>query len=150
MRKLVKRATILKLVCLLCCLWIRDVLADARVCSQKEAIAAEEGSDKIKSWNDLYRAYSKYAHCDDGAISEGYSYSVTTLLTDRWESFPQLGVLTRRSSEFEDFVISHINETMSLSEADEILGNVTKKCPKETAKLCARIESAARLARTRI
>ena len=132
------------------CFVATNAHADTRSCTLKEAYAAEEESDTFRSWSDLYRSYIKYSHCDDGAISEGYSYSVTELLTRHWNEFNSLMRLAARSNHFEAFVVSHINETMSPSDADEIIDNALDKCPKLGVELCARIGAAAQLAKSRL
>lgn len=144
------RAKALLLGLMLGSAWIQDARADTRACSQQEAIAAEEGSNRIGNWSQLYKAYQKYAHCDDGAISEGYTYSVTDLLVNQWDRFPKFVELVDKSSGFGDFVISHINETMSLSEVNKVIVNATTKCPRQAALQCARVHEAAQLSKSRI
>ncbi|MGE8279813.1 MAG: hypothetical protein ACN6O2_05195 [Stenotrophomonas sp.] len=118
-----------------------DARADARPCSSREAFAAEQEASTLRDWDALYRSYEQFSHCDDGAISEGYSYSVAWLLTDRWEGFGRLLALAKHSSHFEDFVVSHINETMSQENAKRLLRNLAE-CPPSGEKLCSRLKSA--------
>ena len=122
--------------------WSTSAYADARGCDRREAMAAEEESSKLKSWAGLYRSYNMYSHCDEGAISEGYSYSVAFLLTERWVDFGELLELSERSHDFEDFVVSHVNETMSQSQASQLLQNLSARCPRSGARLCSRLNKA--------
>ena len=115
--------------------------ADARACSDKEALAAEQEASTLRDWSALYRSYKKFSHCDDGGISEGYSYSVAWLLTKRWDEFGKLLELTKQSSPFEDFVVSHVNETMSQADAERLRRNLAK-CPSSGKRLCLRLRSA--------
>lgn len=118
-----------------------DARADARPCSSRDAFAAEQEASTLKDWDALYRSYEKFSHCDDGAVSEGYSYSVAWLLTGRWEGFGRLLVLAKQSSHFEDFVVSHVNETMSQDDANRLLRNLAE-CSRSGEKLCSRLKSA--------
>jgi hypothetical protein len=119
-----------------------DLYADTHACSQEEAYAAEQESDRLENWDDLYRSFRKYHHCDDGAISEGYSYTVTKLLTMHWKEAGDLVRLSKKSKKFENFVISHVNETMSQLEADQVLRSATDRCPVDGASLCERLKLA--------
>lgn len=122
--------------------WSSSATADTQACTRRQAIAAEEESSTLRSWGALYQSYRRYSHCDDGAISEGYSYSVAWLLAERWDGFGELLDLTKQSRDFEDFVVSHVNETMSQSQADQLMRNLSSQCPTSGAKLCSRLKKA--------
>jgi hypothetical protein len=136
------RNSLLMSAALVGALWAGDVRADTRECSKKEAFAAEQEASVLKSWGELYHSYKRYSHCDDGAISEGYSYSVAWLLTERWSKIGEFLAIVKQSSDFEDFVVSHVNETMSQYDADIILRNVSTRCPKAGLKFCPRLKKA--------
>ena len=59
----------------------------AKECTKQEAIESELTSAYIKTWQELESHFIKYAHCDDGAIAEGYSESVSTLMGTKWSEF---------------------------------------------------------------
>ena len=64
------------------------------------------------------------------------------LLTRHWSELGKLVNLVKSSNKFEEFVISHINETMSQSEADQVLRNISDRCPRGAIKLCERLRLA--------
>src|SRR6476660_7394600 len=35
-------------------------------CTQAEAMQAEKEADSLKNWDQIYRAYKRFSHCDDG------------------------------------------------------------------------------------
>src|SRR5882757_2552859 len=86
--------------------------AAIKKCTKAEAMEAEKEADSLKDWDQVYRSYKRFSQCDDGAIAEGYSDSITTLLADDWKSFTRLLVLTNRSRDFMGFVLKHIDETV--------------------------------------
>jgi hypothetical protein len=63
--------------------------AHDRVCSVAEAKRAEETAD-ARTWTDLHAAFKRFSHCDDGAISEGYSDTVGRLVSHRWNNIAEL------------------------------------------------------------
>ena len=93
----------------------------------------------LTSWRALHTSFVKYRHCDDGAIAEGYSESVTLLLADHWKSLPDLGRLTEKDKEFEKFVLRHVNETVPRERLERIAKNARQRCPKQLSGLCEQL-----------
>jgi phosphoglycolate phosphatase-like HAD superfamily hydrolase len=116
--------------------------AAAKKCTQAEATQAEKEADSLKDWDQVYRAYKRFSYCDDGAIAEGYSDSVTKLLADDWKSFNRLLVLTNRNSDFRDFVLKHIDESVPGDRLAKIANNARSECPARGKNLCASIAKA--------
>jgi hypothetical protein len=52
-----------------------------RRCTASEARQADEGLNHLTNWRQLYNAFKRFGHCDDGAIAEGWSAAVVNLLT---------------------------------------------------------------------
>jgi|SRR6185369_10920913 hypothetical protein len=111
-------------------------------CIQAEAAQAEKEADALKDWDQVYRAYKRFSHCDDGAIAEGYSDSVTKLLAGDWKSFNRLLVLTNRNSGFRYFVLEHIDESVPRDRLAKIANNARSQCPARVKNLCASIAKA--------
>src|SRR5271157_3992972 len=105
-------------------------------CTVQEAIQAEEQASSLKSWDEVYEAYRNFSHCDDGAISEGYSDSISRLLSEEWRSTNRLNQLISNDGNFERFVLKHIDELMSPSQTAMIRENTEKKCPLHAKPLC--------------
>lgn len=115
--------------------------ATEKVCTQEEAIQAETESSTLQDWDGVYQAFSRFAHCDDGAISEGYSDSIARLLTRNWDDIGRAGALTVNDKKFERFILRHIDGLMSPVQAKAIEENARIHCPPNVERLCKRIES---------
>jgi hypothetical protein len=113
--------------------------ADKKDCSPQEARMAEEGVDRLRSWADLHQAFTQFAHCDDGAVAEGYSDTVVEMLANRWPTLLQLNALVSTNPEFGDFVIRHIDVSARWSSSEVAAQNAQTSCPKAAAALCSRI-----------
>ena len=111
-------------------------------CTQAEATQAEKEADSLKDWDQVYRAHKRFSQCDDGAIAEGYSDSITKLLADDWKSFNRLLMLTNRNSSFKDFVLKHIDESVPGDRLVKIASNARSECPGRSKNLCASIAKA--------
>jgi len=108
-------------------------------CSKKDAQKAEELADTAKSWDDLYRLYKRYHQCDDGAIAEGFSESVSILLSHSWEQIDKLNKIVVKDNKFKLFVLKHIDETVPQERLQEIAYLATNKCSSATKSLCEKI-----------
>lgn len=115
-----------------------------RVCTREEAIQAEEESDRLIDWSAVYRSFARFAHCDNGAIWEGYSDSIARLLALHWERLEDLRRLAAADRRFERFVLRHIDGLMTMEQQKLILENARLRCPSNAKRLCRLIESRAR------
>jgi len=129
------------LVLLISCSSAIEARAELKICSQAEAITAEESASLIRTARDLFQAYKQYSHCDDGGIAEGYSESVARLLEDHWDRLSDLYNYTKSDKAFEAFVIRHVDATISLKDSRSIYANARSNCPAYAHRLCSRIEN---------
>jgi hypothetical protein len=121
-----------------------DAHADSRICAKNEAKAAETVAATARSWEQLYQQFKSYAHCDDGAIAEGFSESVTLLLAEHWREIRQLEARLKPDPTFREFVIRHIDETVPVERLKRITENSNKHCPRSLKALCRDIGAAAK------
>jgi hypothetical protein len=105
-------------------------------CTNADAQRAEAEAATFRSWNHLYKSYTLYRQCDDGAIGEGYSESVARILVDSWMTLPQLAHLAKKNADFRRFVLKHIDETIAGSDAKKIRANAKSRCPSGLDQLC--------------
>jgi hypothetical protein len=121
------------------------VPSQERSCSEHDAMEAEDTVTNLRNWEDVYRSFKQFGHCDNGTIADGYSASVVRLLSDHWD---QLGDLNKLSSDrkFLAFVIKHIDATVDEHELRNVIINSEKNCPKSAKMLCSLIEKAAKKA----
>lgn len=110
--------------------------AMAAQCTREDAKKAEYGASTLETWEQVFRSYQRYRNCDDGAIGEGYSSSVATLLAIHWTQLGHLMRLVKTDQAFESFVIVHVDDTMSRDQDVMIRQNMHQKCPKDAAQFC--------------
>jgi hypothetical protein len=120
------------------------VPAMAQVCSIPEAKAAETISSSLKSWSAIHRAYQQYGHCDDGAISEGFSQSVVHLLASKWHTLPRAQRIIAKDPTFQDFIVRHVDSTADGAEVKLVGTFASHKCPVSASDLCKQLVRAAR------
>jgi hypothetical protein len=99
-----------------------------------------------KDWDSLYRLFKQFGDCDDGAIGEGFSEDVAQLFTKQWAHLDVLRSLAASDRAFEQFVLRHIDGTLSDDELRVIGSNSKLHCPSGQKRFCrlvqARVEGA--------
>src|SRR6266852_3994057 len=110
-----------------------------KACTEDEEKHALDEADRLKDWNDVYRSFKQYWHCDDGAIAEGYSDTVGRLLAHDWEHVDEMFRLTAADSTFKRFVLRHTDETIPTDELKTIANNAKLRCPSGKNLFCGQI-----------
>lgn len=118
--------------------------AVSKHCTDEQAIQADKEVDSLYDWDRVYGSFRKFSQCDDGAIAEGYSDSVTKLLANKWSAFGRLLTLARTDKSFQKFVLRHINETVPDTILAKIASNARSECPSGAQTLCRLIARAAK------
>lgn len=101
-------------------------------------------ADHVRSWSELYRTFKEFGQCDDGAVGEAYSETTAQLLIKDWKEFPALEHLTATDSSFQNFVLQHIDATLTDDELKEIGQNARLRCPLEGKRFCNLIDKQAK------
>ncbi len=136
------RKTMRMLVLLLVPILITPFAAYAIECAHEEAIAAEGVAARLMSWKQVFDAFERFSHCDDGAIAEGFTNSVVRLLATNWQSLPDVPALDEKNPAFRTFVLSHIDETADTADLKRVERLARSQCPKGYSLLCAAIARA--------
>lgn len=110
-------------------------------CTRDDAMKAETEASSLKNWQDVFSSYKRYRQCDDAAIGEGYSNSVATLLANHWDQLEKLSALTKKDPHFKEFVLRHIDETMTSEQERTIQEHVRSECASRSAHLCTAIKA---------
>lgn len=116
----------------------------AKECTQKDAQLADAKAAYLKDWSQVYGAYRRFGHCDDGSISAGFTESVTVLLARMWESLPQLADRIGKDKNFAKFTLRHISASAAPDNLSRIARNAESRCPSGQKRLCAAIGARAK------
>lgn len=107
-----------------------------KVCTSDQARQAAAEANQLNDWQSVHRSFRLYAQCDEGAIGEEYSDSISRLLAHNWKQLGTLVRLMASDPEFERFVIRHIDESMTEDEANLIVSNARLHCPQSAKQFC--------------
>lgn len=96
------------------------------------------------SWPSLLKHQKAFDSCDDGALAEGYSDAVVTLLAQRWDQFSEFVVLSKKHPAFRRWVIRHIDATASDEDLKKVMLNAATCIDDvKTKSLCKGVRQAA-------
>ncbi len=97
-----------------------------------------------KSWTDFYKYYKTYSeYCDDGVYGEVYSDFVVQSLAKYWNRFDELMSLIKKDTNFQEFILKHIDATTDSGDLKLLLKNARKRCPSTSSLFCKELEKAA-------
>jgi hypothetical protein len=108
-----------------------------RPCTEEDGKRALDEADSLRTWDALYKSYRTYRNCDDGAIWEGYSESVVRILADHWNTLPRLATLGRHDTEFQRFVVKHVDATLNADDVVKVTRKARTACPPGLSLLCS-------------
>jgi hypothetical protein len=115
--------------------------AGASECTRADESRAYKSIDRLQSWKDIYAAYKRFKHCDDGAIAEGYSDGVARQMADHWNRLPKVLPLIQADPPFEDWLIGHLDETDANDDLMKIDQLSRTACPDHAQELCGNIHT---------
>lgn len=97
-----------------------------------------------RNWGDLARHRQAFVNCDDGALAEGYSDAVVTLLANRWSQFELFARLAVRHPAFRRWALRHIDASASTDDLAKVVRNSKRCTGSPNAKhLCREVHKAA-------
>lgn len=114
-------------------------------CSNKHYRRAEATlASAAKDWRDLARHREAFGKCDDGALAEGYSDAVVTLLAKRWSRFELFARLAVGQPAFRHWAIRHIDASASTDDLAQVVHNSARCTGSPDVKhLCREVHKAA-------
>lgn len=117
--------------------------AQDRGCTDSDSKQAETEAETLRTWGSLYKSYSLYRNCDDGAIAEGYSESVARILVDHWNTLLGLADLAKKNKQFFRFVLRHVDATDDDNDLRKIRAKAATQCPRRLGGICHDLKKAA-------
>lgn len=115
-----------------------NAATDATPCDSATHARAERDSDRIPTWEGLYKYYGTYKNCSfDADAAEGISDATARLLADHWDQLPV--ELVNRDPGFAQSVVGGVNASDTAEDLQAILAKSKKNCPVGATSLCAQL-----------
>lgn len=117
----------------------------APVCSAEETVNARTAARAARDWDALYEAFHRFGHCTAAIDSEAFSQSIGHLLAAGWSELHELEYLAEANHAFREFVVEHIDATISTPDLRRIVDHV-ETCPGHARPICREIAARSRSA----
>ncbi|GAB4488604.1 MAG: hypothetical protein OHK006_19280 [Thermodesulfovibrionales bacterium] len=123
--------------------WADGAYIPKEECTRTEAVAAEAVTGYLDSWDDVWKAFNDFGHCDDGSVSEGFDEAVSLLWASRWESITEMAKMAAADSDFRRFLWQRIGSELIPGERWEtIVKNAKTRCPDSAKDFCTAVTRA--------
>lgn len=110
-----------------------------QTCTKGDSERALAEASGLRTWEAIYKSYSRYRGCDDGATAEGYSESVARVLVEHWSTLPRLAELAESDPRFRRFVLKHIDSTLGTEDLSKMRTMAKTQCPGALHSVCANL-----------
>jgi hypothetical protein len=110
--------------------------AQKPACPLSDEKQAMTEADTLRTWDVLYKSYTLYQKCDDGATAEGYGESVARVLVDHWNTLSQFAELVKKDPAFLRFVLRHVDATDDEKDLQKIKTEAKTRCPTGLRAIC--------------
>ena len=117
----------------------------AVVCSAEEAGNARVAASEARDWETVYDLFNRFGHCTAASVAEAFSLSIGRLLASRWDELHDLEHFAEANRGFREFVVEHIDVTISTSDLQRIVDHV-ETCLEYARPICREISARSRYA----
>ena len=112
--------------------------AQGKPCSAADAAKAEKAADRIVNWDQLYKAWQDYGHCDSGAVDEVFTEALMRVIVE-WKNVEGLARPMEKDKLYRDFVHRHLNSPAAKGDLNNIYSRAKMSCPKGLESFCSDI-----------
>ncbi|HUR59994.1 MAG TPA: hypothetical protein VM029_19890, partial [Opitutaceae bacterium] len=94
-------------------------------------------------WDQLYKTWQDYKHCDKGAVAEVFTDALLRCLVD-WKQMERLAQPMESNAEYRAFVIRHLSSPAAKDDVNAVYSRAKMSCPKGLDKFCTDIATTAK------
>ena len=116
--------------------------AQDKPCSPAEASAAEKAIDRIVNWDQLYKVYKEFKHCDQGPVAEVFTEALLRCLVE-WKKVDVLASSMAQDKAYNTFVMSHLRSA-GPDDQKSVYSRAKMSCPKGLDDWCTALTDASK------
>ena len=118
----------------LLCLASAVAFAQEKPCTPPEAATAEKSIDRVVNWDQLYKAYKEFRHCDQGPVAEVYTEAVLRCLVE-WKKVEVLANSMSQDKDYNAWVVRHLRAAAP-EDQKSVYSRAKMNCPKGLDEFC--------------
>ena len=124
----------MRAVLLILMLSAASVLAQDKPCTPAEASTAEKAIDRVVNWDQLYKVYKEFKHCDQGPVAEVYTEAVLRCLVE-WKKVEVLANGMAQDKDYNAWVVRHVRSATP-DDQKSVYARAKMSCPKGLDEWC--------------
>ena len=111
-----------------------SAFAQDKACTPAEASAAEKAIDRVVNWDQLYKVYREFRHCDQGPVSEVYTEALLRCLVE-WKKVEVLANWMAQDKDYNAWVVRHVRKATP-EDQKSVYSRAKMNCPKGLDEWC--------------
>jgi hypothetical protein len=116
-------------------------LAQEKACSPAESAAAEKAADRIVNWEQLYKTWQQYRHCDKGPVEDVLTEALLRCIVE-WKHIEGLAGPMEKDKDYREFVYRHLSSPAAKADVESVYSRAKMNCPKGMDTFCGQIATA--------
>ena len=115
-----------------------NVAAQSKDCSPADAAKAEKAVDRVVNFDQLYKAWQDYGHCDKGPVEDVFTEALLRCIVE-WKNVEKLAGPMEKDKPYRDFVHRHLGSPAAKGDLNNIYSRAKMTCPKGLDAFCTDI-----------
>jgi len=112
--------------------------AQDKECKPADNTNAQKSVDRVVNWDQLYRAYQDYRHCDKGETEDLFTDALLRVVVE-WKHVERLQQQMEKDKDYRTFVLRHLASPAALGDQESIYSRAKMSCPKGSDDFCKEI-----------
>ena len=104
-------------------------------CTKADAANGEKAIERANNWNQLYKSWQDFRHCDTGAVADGYTDSLMRLMVE-WKGVDTLAAAMQKDPGFKEWVHARLQSPAAKDDQPAVYSRVMASCPKAMDAFC--------------
>ena len=109
--------------------------AQDKACTPAEASSAEKAIDRVVGWDQLYKVYREFKHCDQGPVAESFTEALLRCLVE-WKKVEGLANTMAQDKEYNAWVVRHVRSATP-EDRKSVYARAKMSCPKGLDEFCS-------------
>ena len=113
-------------------------VAQQRACSKADSANAEKAVDRVTNWDQLYRTYQDFRHCDTGAMEDLFTDALLRCVVE-WKHVERLSQVMEKDKDYRAFVLRHLASPAAAGDVESVYSRAKMSCPNGLDDFCKEI-----------
>jgi hypothetical protein len=125
--------------CIALCLGAAGLAAAAdKACTKADAATGEKAIERVNNWNQMYKSWQDYRHCDAGAVADAYTDTLLRLFVE-WKGVDALAGTMKKDAQYNEWVHARLKSPAAKDDQAAVYSRVKASCPSGMDAFCSEL-----------